>query len=105
MKKNKQLILYYKYHLPIEETFWDKNVVLFKVKKTDLENYTFLSLPNNVWRLIVFAPFLIIIIIYYSSRFFLCDMNVSTARSQEQNMTNPLYPKIENLDPTRNRYL
>ena len=62
-----------------------------------------LSLPNNVWRLIVFAPFLIIIIIiikspkqrletycfcsvssyyyYYSSScsFFPCTMNLSTA--------------------------
>jgi hypothetical protein len=29
------------------------------LKKTDLENYSFLSLPNNVWRLIVFEYFII----------------------------------------------
>ena len=37
----------------------------------------YLSLPNNVWRLIVFAPFLINIIILLS--FFPCTMNLSTA--------------------------
>jgi hypothetical protein len=44
----------------------------------------FLSLPNNVWRLIVFAPFLIIFIYYYYyyyyySPFFLWNMNLSMA--------------------------
>ena len=43
----------------------------------------FLSLPNNVWRLIVFAPFFLIIFIYYYyyyySPFFLWHMNLSMA--------------------------
>ena len=40
-----------------------------------------LSLPNVVWRLIVFAPFLLLllIIIIILLSFFLCGMNVSTA--------------------------
>ena len=38
----------------------------------------YLSLPNVVWRLIVFAPFLLIIIIIILL-LFLCDINVSTA--------------------------
>jgi hypothetical protein len=38
-----------------------------------------LSLPNNVWRLIVFAPFLIIIIIILLLSFFPWTMNLSTA--------------------------
>ena len=52
------------------------------LKKTDLKNYTCLSLPNNVWRLIVFAPFLIIIIIILVLVLLLsypCTMNLSTA--------------------------
>ena len=38
-----------------------------------------LSLPNNVWRLIVFAPFLIYYYYYYYYSFFPCNMNVSVA--------------------------
>ena len=43
------------------------------------DNSQYLSLPNNVWRLIVFAPFLLSSYYYYSSPLFLWHMNVSTA--------------------------
>jgi hypothetical protein len=53
-------------------------ILLFPVIKSPKRDLLFLlsfllSLPNNVWRLIVFAPFLIIIIYYYYyySSFFL----------------------------------
>ena len=46
-------------------------------------HFILLSLPNNVWRLIVFAPFLIIIIIiiilFLFLSFFPWTMNLSTA--------------------------
>ena len=57
-------------------------IMIIKSPKQSLGDLLFLlrfllSLPNNVWRLIVFAPFLIIIIILLS--FFPCTMNLSTA--------------------------
>ena len=54
----------------------DKNGVLIFLIKSQVQ--CLLSLPNNVWRLIVFAPFLIIIIIILLS-FFPLTMNLSTA--------------------------
>jgi hypothetical protein len=41
------------------------NLVKMSVNELALVVQEFLSLPNNIWRLIVFAPFLIIIIIFF----------------------------------------
>jgi hypothetical protein len=78
------------YQSIIYKTYSDSSSEIFMIRLIIKSNALLLSLPNNVWRLIVFAPFLVIIIIIIL--FLSVDHELVHGRSQE--LLDRIGPKV-----------